>query len=100
MYNDRNNLREVRMSQQNRWGIGSAMCLILICLTPLVSFAQRDLANHRSYAVLDRFQQAITHVTLTADQKPAVAQIMANASSQADQFAATARGSTRAERAQ
>lgn len=88
------------MSQHNRWGISAAVCLALICFAPLAALAQRDLANHRSYAVLDRFQQAITHVTLTADQKPAVAQIMANASSQADQFAATARGFTRAERAQ
>jgi hypothetical protein len=88
------------MSERNRWGIAIATCVALMCLSPLTSFAQRDLANRRSYSVVDRYQQAISHVTLTADQKPAVAQIMANASSQADQFAATARGSTFAERAQ
>ncbi len=88
------------MSERNRWGIAIATCVALLCLTPLTSFAQRDLANRRSYAVLDRYQQALTHVTLTADQKPAVAQIMANASSQADQFAATARGTPLSQRQQ
>lgn len=80
------------MFERNGWGISMAICLALSWLAPVTTFAERDLASRRSYAILDRYQQALTHVTLTADQKSAVAQIMAKASSWADQFAATAQG--------
>ncbi len=88
------------MFERNGWGISMAICLALSWLAPVTTFAERDLASRRSYAILDRYQQALTHVTLTADQKSAVAQIMAKASSWADQFAATARGTPLSQRQQ
>ena len=54
----------------------------------------------RPYAILDRFQQAVAHVTLTDDQKPKVDEIFQNASQQADELARHTEGPTLAERQQ
>jgi hypothetical protein len=77
------------------------ICSALIGLLALPApAADRSLASHRVYAVVDRFNQAITHITLTDDQKPKVDKIFQNASAQADEMAAHSGGPTRAEKAQ
>ncbi len=52
----------------------------------------------RPYAILNRFEQAVAHVTLTDDQKSKVDQIFQNASQQADELARHTEGPTGAER--
>ncbi|MGD0465039.1 MAG: deiodinase-like protein [Tepidisphaeraceae bacterium] len=58
------------------------------------------LAARRPYAILDRFKQAVSHLTLTDDQKPKVDQIFQNASQQADELARRTEDPSLAERYQ
>ncbi len=79
---------QTRMSSMARSLTPALICSTLIAL---ITIATTDAArvgvhdeHHRAvYAILERFTQALTHVTLTDDQKPKVDQIMKDADQRA-----------------
>ncbi len=86
-----------------RW-LPSLICAGLIGLLAAAVQADRvadGTGRHlRPYAIIDHFKQALTHVTLTDDEKPKVDQIFQNAAQTADQLSHRTEGPTLAERQQ
>jgi Spy/CpxP family protein refolding chaperone len=78
------------------------ICAGLIGLLATAAPADRVAAGRhlRPYAILDRFKQAVTHITLSDDEKPKVDKIFQDASNQADELARRTEGPTLAERQQ
>jgi Iodothyronine deiodinase len=79
------------------------ICAGLIGLAAIAAQADRvaGTGRHlRPYAIIDRFKQAVTHITLSDDEKPKVDKIFEDASNQADELARRTEGPTLAERQQ